>query len=240
MTKPINGSRELGSLWDDWHDAREQFELEATEELPLAWWRETAKRHLPPLEGRSVLDVGCARGGFARDLAQLGASMTAVDISQVAVDHTQAKLDPHGGAAQVVDATALPFETGRFDVTTALETLHHVRDPESVLAEIVRVTRPGGHIVLSVENHLSLYGLSTLVLAAAGRRASEAPVSIRMTLLRLVRAVRRRGCRIVSIEGGTHFFVVPGVGTTMLPWLSRIPAARYLAPNVLVVAVKQS
>lgn len=240
MSKPINRSRELASLWDDWHNGREQFELEATEELPLAWWRETAKRHLPQLDGRRVLDVGCARGGFARDLAQLGATVTAVDISPVAVAYTQAKLDPYGGAAQVVDATALPFETGHFDVTTALETLHHVHDPERVLSELVRVTGPGGKIVLSVENHLSLYGLSTLVLAAAGRRASDAPVSIRMTLLRLTRGVRRQGCRIVAIEGGTHFFVVPGVGTTTLSSLSRIPPARYLAPNVLVVAVKQS
>jgi 2-polyprenyl-3-methyl-5-hydroxy-6-metoxy-1,4-benzoquinol methylase len=232
--------RDLGSLWDDWHSAKEQFELEATEELPLAWWRETAKRHLPPLDDRSVLDVGCARGGFARDLAQLGARMTAVDISPVAVAHTQAKLDPHGGAAHVADAVALPFETDRFDVTTALETLHHVHDPETVLSELVRVTRPGGQIVLSVENHLSLYGLSALALAAAGRHVSEAPVSIRMTLPRLARAVRRRGCRIAVVEGGNHYFVIPAVGTARDPFLSRLQSARYLAPNVLVVAVKDS
>lgn len=222
--------------WDAWHRARERFELDSPVELPIAWWREAAKQLLPPLEGVRVLDLGCARGGFSRDLAQRGALVTAVDISPAAIAFTQEKLDPFGGVARVADAAALPFANGEFDVTVALETLHHVANPDEVLDEVVRVTRPGGHIVISVENQVSVQGLSSLVLRATGRRVSSAPVWVPMTLPRVWRSVRRRGCRVLAIEGSSHMFVVPGVGTKELPGLSRLRSARYFAPNVCIAA----
>ena len=224
----------LAARWDAWHREKEQFELESPEELPLAWWRETAKELLPSLEGLRVLDVGCARGGFPRDLAQRGARVTAVDLSPAAIDFTRPKLEPLGGVACVADATALPFERGEFDAAVALETLHHVADPEGVLDELVRVTRPGGRIVISVENLVSLYGLSALALRAAGRGASSAPVWVPMTLPRILRELRRRRCRVLAVKGSGHWFVVPGVGTKELRALGRLRAARYFAPNVCI------
>jgi 2-polyprenyl-3-methyl-5-hydroxy-6-metoxy-1,4-benzoquinol methylase len=226
----------LAALWDDWHREKEQLELDSTAALPLAWWRETAKRLLPPLDGAQVLDLGCARGGFSRDLAERGARVTAVDISPAAIAFAQPKLDPFGGIARVADASALPFANGAFDVTVALETLHHVSNPDAVLDEMLRVTRPGGQIVISVENLVSVQGLSSIVLRAAGRRVSSAPIWVPMTLPGIWRNVRRRGCRILAVEGGSHLFVVPGIGTKKLPGISRLRSARYFAPNVCIAA----
>src|SRR5207244_11059813 len=46
------------------------------------------------------------------------------------------------------DATALPFEDGYFDLAGTRRTLHHMRRPELAVAELVRVTRPGGRILV--------------------------------------------------------------------------------------------
>ena len=46
------------------------------------------------------------------------------------------------------DATKLPFELGAFDLAGSLRTLHHVARPELALAELVRVTRPGGRVLV--------------------------------------------------------------------------------------------
>jgi SAM-dependent methyltransferase len=46
------------------------------------------------------------------------------------------------------DATALPFEPYSFDLAGSLRTLHHIARPELAVAELVRVTRPGGHVLV--------------------------------------------------------------------------------------------
>jgi 2-polyprenyl-3-methyl-5-hydroxy-6-metoxy-1,4-benzoquinol methylase len=228
----------LALRWDEWHRAREQFELDSAVELPPAWWRAAAQRLLPPPAGLRILDVGCARGGFARDLARRGAIVTAVDISPAAIAFTREKLEPYGGTAEVADVTALPFRDGEFDAVTALETLHHVADPEAVLDELVRVTRPGGLIVISVENHASVHGLTALPRQLAGRCVSESPVWVRMSLPWLWRALRRRSCRVAAVEGSRHLFAMPGLGTREVPGVSCLRSARYFAPNVCVAVVK--
>jgi ubiquinone/menaquinone biosynthesis C-methylase UbiE len=228
----------LEALWDEWHLAREQAELDSTVDLPQAWWRAAAQELLPPPAGLRVLDVGCARGGFARDLAQRGAVVTAVDISPAAIAFTREKLAPYGGRAEIADAAALPFPDGEFDAVTALETLHHLADPKAALDELLRVTRPGGTIVISVENHASVHGLTAFARQLAGRRVSDSPVWVRMSLAWLLRALRRRHCRVTAVEGSRHFFAMPGFGTREVPVVSRLRSTRYFAPNVCVAAVK--
>ena len=46
------------------------------------------------------------------------------------------------------DATSLPFDEGYFDVTATRRTLHHMRRPELAIAELARVTAPGGRVVI--------------------------------------------------------------------------------------------
>jgi ubiquinone/menaquinone biosynthesis C-methylase UbiE len=55
---------------------------------------------------------------------------------------------PENATFQAGDAASLPFEIGTFDLVTCVRALHHVSRPEVVLAEAVRVTRLGGHLLV--------------------------------------------------------------------------------------------
>ncbi len=88
-----------------------------------------------------VLDVGCGEGPVARMLAQRH-RFVGVDIDTAALESFS-----RYGLAVVADARALPFCDGCFDVVALSQAIHGVPlDP--VFAELARVTRPGGHLVI--------------------------------------------------------------------------------------------
>jgi len=102
---------------------------------------------LGPVPGGRYLDVGCGTGSDALELAaRFGVEATGVDRSSTMVDEARRR-----GLrdAQVADAASLPFEQATFDGCWADRTFQHLGDPEAALAELVRVTKPGGRIVVA-------------------------------------------------------------------------------------------
>lgn len=106
------------------------------------------------LSGRTVLDVGAGPVQFARAFASRGAAYVGVDADERAVGHS----GPTGAAAVVADGARLPLRGGSVDVAFSSNVLEHVREPGALVDEMVRVTRPGGLIVLSYTNWLSPWG----------------------------------------------------------------------------------
>jgi SAM-dependent methyltransferase len=108
-----------------------------------------AQSMLAPFEGNErVLDVGCGTGALAYALAPLVGEVVGVDASEVLLASAREHAPP-GCTFVLGDAEALPFPYGDFDLVGCLRVLHHVRRPELVVAEIARVTRPGGRILLA-------------------------------------------------------------------------------------------
>lgn len=106
-------------------------------------------RLLGPFSGTErALDVGCGTGAFAHALAPHVGEVVGVDESEeylaAAREHA-----PPGCTFVVGDAESLPFPYGDFDLVGCLRVLHHVRRPELVVAELARVTRRGGRILLA-------------------------------------------------------------------------------------------
>ena len=96
---------------------------------------------LPP--GR-VLDAPCGDGALARELSARGWRVCAADIAPVHVDGvTSLRLD--------LDET-LPFSDGAFDAVVSLEGIEHLLSPARCLAELCRVLRPGGRLVVTTPN----------------------------------------------------------------------------------------
>jgi O-antigen biosynthesis protein len=100
--------------------------------------------------GRRVLDLGSGEGFGAAILADAAADVVGVDIDQAAIEHSQSNYARPGLAFSQGSATDLsPFEAGTFDVVVAFEVIEHLAEQEQVLAEIGRVLRHDGSLVIS-------------------------------------------------------------------------------------------
>ena len=103
---------------------------------------------LVPLTGdERVLDVGTGTGAIALALAPLVREVIGFDESEERLALAREGA-PENATFQAGDASSLPFEMGSFDLVTCVRTLHHVRRPEVVIAELVRVTRLGGRLLV--------------------------------------------------------------------------------------------
>lgn len=99
---------------------------------------------------REVLEVGCGTGAFARHAAgRLPASrVVGLDLDAARVAFAQRRgLGLPNLAFERGDLYALPFEDGRFDLVYCRFVLVHAKDPTRAVAELARVTRPGGRVV---------------------------------------------------------------------------------------------
>lgn len=97
--------------------------------------------------GTDVLELGPGPGRTTEQLLALAPRLTAVELDVAAASRLRARLDDPRLAVVAGDATALPFPDASFDAVLCLTMLHHVPTPaaqDRVLAESVRVLRPGG------------------------------------------------------------------------------------------------
>ena len=105
-------------------------------------------RLLPALRGdERALDAGCGTGALAIALASRVAEVIGIDSEEAYVEAARGAA-PANCSFVVGDVTALPFDYGEFDLAGCLRVLHHVRRPELVVAELTRVTRPGGFVLI--------------------------------------------------------------------------------------------
>ncbi len=134
-----------------WWDPQGEFRpLHEINPLRLEW----IDRHAP-LAGKRVLDVGCGGGLLTEAMAQRGARVTGIDLSdkalRVAELHLQeSRLSVTYEKTSVDDFAAR--HTGEFDVVTCMELLEHVPEPAAMVAACARLVRAGGQVFFSTIN----------------------------------------------------------------------------------------
>jgi SAM-dependent methyltransferase len=107
------------------------------------------QRLLAPFSGEErALDVGCGTGALAYALAPHVREVVGVDSSAELLAAARERA-PANATFIDGDATALSFGWGEFDLVGCLRVLHHVRRPELVVAELARVMRRGGRLLLA-------------------------------------------------------------------------------------------
>jgi ubiquinone/menaquinone biosynthesis C-methylase UbiE len=103
--------------------------------------------------GLRVLDVACGEGYGSALLARTAAHVTGVDISPQAIAHAQ---DAYAALANATftcaSCTQLPIPDASIDVAVSFETLEHIHEQEAFLAELARVLKPGGVLLISCPN----------------------------------------------------------------------------------------
>jgi len=142
----------LSGVHDD--AVRERFAKTAArvaerEEAQRGQLRERLARFLEPRGVERVLDSGTGTGALAFALAPLVREVVGVDLVPELLERARRHAGEFPNVSFVEgDAEHLALESGSFDVAGSLRTLHHVARPELAVAELVRVTRPGGVVLV--------------------------------------------------------------------------------------------
>ncbi|MBU1250483.1 MAG: class I SAM-dependent methyltransferase [Actinobacteria bacterium] len=109
-------------------------------------WRAATGRAVAPQPGERILDIAAGTGTSAAALSKSGAKVIALDFSQGMVEEGRRR---HPGLEFVQgDAEKLPFGDDEFDAVTISFGLRNVQRPQVALAEMYRVLKPGGRLVI--------------------------------------------------------------------------------------------
>ncbi len=126
----------------------------------LAW--------LDPQPGESILDLGCGDGALTARLAEAGARVVGVDVSESLLAAARSReLD-----VRVMDGQRLTFEA-EFDAVFSNAALHWMRDAPAVIAGVRRALKPGGRFVAEFGGHGNVAAIVTAMRATAMRRGGD-------------------------------------------------------------------
>jgi ubiquinone/menaquinone biosynthesis C-methylase UbiE len=163
--------------------------------------------HLPPVDRAHVLDFGCGSGLTVQTLTAAGYDALGVDFSPEAIDFGTKK-----GIAglSVVSDENLPFNDASFDAVLCMDVLEHIADEQRALAEMRRVLKPGGALVIMVPAYMFLWG----------RQDEVAHHYRRYSLGRLIEVVRAGG--LLAIERRSYF------NTLLFPLIALVRVGSWL------------
>jgi SAM-dependent methyltransferase len=187
----------------------------------------------------SMLDVGCGTGALARRLASAGYEVTGVDPSEGMLQVMRER-SPEIRAVQA-SGTELPFDSDRFDVVLSVAAFHHIAEPGAVratLAEMARVARPGGRILIWDHNPRNPYW-SRLMARVPQDTGEERLIPAE----ELIGGLNAAGVQVLSVQrlGFVPDFtprIAVGVAAGAERLAERVPRVRDFAAHNVVVATK--
>lgn len=143
--------------WDRYADEYQSTHGEFIGDAGFLWGPEGAReddlRALGDVAGKRVLELGSGAGQCSRWVLRHGGRPVGLDVSMRQLQHNR-RIDEHLGTrvpAVCAGAAALPFADGAFDVVfSAFGALQFIAEAEPLIAEIARVTSPGGRLAFSV------------------------------------------------------------------------------------------
>lgn len=143
--------KKFSDLAHRWWDPSSEFRpLHAINPLRLEWINTCA-----PLAGKTVVDIGCGGGILSESLANKGANVTGIDLSEKALKVADLHSLESGVKVQyeLIAAEDLAIrEPGKYDIVTCMEMLEHVPDPASIVRACATLVKPGGHVFFSTLN----------------------------------------------------------------------------------------
>ncbi len=201
---------------------------------------------LPYARGGRVLEAGCGTGLILKEIAPHATQAVGLDLSQGML----AKARSRGLDVVHASITEIPFPDDHFDLVYSFKVLAHVERIDRALAEMARVTRPGGHIVAEFYNPWSLrYLVKRLKRPTPISDAThDEAVYTRYDTLQRVRGYLPAGVSIVDVRGVrvvtpfSHVHKVPLLGRAFAAAEMRAqgaPLLRRLGGFMVVVAQKR-
>ena len=184
--------------------------------------------------GGILIDVGCGAGNLWSYLRSRFDRYVGVDVVR------------YDGLPDTVEFHSIDLDTGRAplpdaagDVVVAVETIEHLENPRAFVRELTRLARPGGWVIVTTPNQLSLLSKMTLVLKNEFNAFQSGSYPAHLTAL-LEADLRRIGAECgwadlaVAYTGSSR---IPGTARHWPRWLSRL-VPRTLSDNILLIGRK--
>ena len=150
--------------------------------------------------GGKVLDLGCGAGKFTAWLHEAGYDAQGMDLSEAALAKAR-RTFPQAVFSLLKPDGGIPAEPGTFDAAWTTEVIEHIVDVGSFLAEIHRVLKPGGILILTTPYHGRLKNLLVSLLKFDRHFDPEGPHLRFFDRRGLERCLRRAGFRPLSWAG---------------------------------------
>ena len=239
-TRPPRSTREYYDEFAGWYERKRAHGYHALVDRLEA---DLACRYA---RGGDALEAGCGTGLILRRVAEVARSAQGIDLSRGML---ALAADRRLRVAQG-DLGALPFPDARFDLVYSFKVLAHVQPIQRALAELARVTRPGGHLLLEFYNAWSLRHLVRRLRPglAISEHTHDREVYTRYDRLADVRrwlppeveVIGLRGVRVLSPLPHLHGLPVTGpIMGALERWAADMPGLRRFGGFLIVIAKKR-
>jgi SAM-dependent methyltransferase len=156
-------------------------EMQSHDEAYFGDYPELVSSHLRRLVGEEgrLLELGCGGGASTNALAEQlpGYHCTGLDISEPAITLARSRFKAENLVYQAGDSLELPFADASLDAVTSRDVIEHLPDVGRAFAEMARVVKPGGLIVIRSPHHRSpLFALADLLLLRTNYPFTKSPL----------------------------------------------------------------
>jgi len=179
--------------------------------------------------GRRILDAGCGSGPLSAALRDRGAVVTGLDSSAGMLELARRRLGP-GADLRLADlGSPLPFGDSAFDDVVAALVLHYLQDWTAPLAELRRVLKPGGRLIVAVDHPFAI----ALMQREAGRKPDYFATSNRTEEWTMGGHTARMSFWTRPLHAMTDAFTAAGFRIAVISEPPPAPGARELFPEIL-------
>lgn len=196
MQAEVNRGSEL---FDDWPDRYDQWFATPIGSLIKEYETRLLHQLLDPHPGEFLLDVGCGTGIFTGSVLASGAQVIGLDISIPMLTKAASRLRKAQFAPLAGNMLTLPFANGSFDKVYSMTALEFVDNAQSAFAELQRVTRTGGTIVVTTLNRLSPWSERRL------KKADDGHELFQSMIFRSPSEIRRLAPPGATLKTAIHF-----------------------------------
>ena len=177
--------------------------------------------------GLRILDAGCGSGPLFAALRDRGAIVTGFDKSAGMIELARRRLGDEADLQVAELGSPLPFPDSTFDDVTASLVLHYLEDWGPALAELRRVLKPGGRLIVSVDHPFAIH----LMHREAGRKADYFATSSRTEEWTMGGQTAQMSFWTRPLHAMTDAFTAAGFRVTVISEPAPAPAARELFPD---------